>query len=145
MLRVNGYVSKSSIHGRGLFAAEYIPAGSVIWSFNPKCDLLVPHQQLSWAPDERRWAIQHFGYFSLSINCFVLSTDGAQFINHSENPNVLTKEVAGCLEGLDIAVADICEGDELTMNYRLFDADFPRKLKLLKYQNSGRPLAEIVF
>jgi uncharacterized protein len=130
MLHVNAYIARSSIHGRGLFSGEDIPAGRTIWSFNAKCDLVVPHWQFSSLADRPRGLIQHFGYFNSSIKCFILSVDGANFINHSEEPNVITITLTGYTEGIDIAAFDIARGEELTMDYRQFDADFRRKLGL---------------
>lgn len=62
------------------------------------------------------------------MNCFIVSTDGAKFINHSEEPNVITMTFPGYSEGIDIAAVDISPGEEMTMDYSRFDADFGRKL-----------------
>ena len=39
MLRINTYISESVIHGIGLFAAEPVSAGTVIWRFDPPFDV----------------------------------------------------------------------------------------------------------
>ena len=41
------------------------------------------------------------------MNAYILSADGAQYMNHSDDPNV----------GDDVALSDIAEGEELTENY----------------------------
>ena len=38
MLQVRTFIEKSQIHGFGLFAAENIPKGIVVWEYNPTID-----------------------------------------------------------------------------------------------------------
>ena len=41
MLLVRTYLDRSAIHGIGLFAAERIPKGTVLWRLEPSIDLLL--------------------------------------------------------------------------------------------------------
>jgi hypothetical protein len=128
MLLVKNYVYKSPVHGCGLFADEDIPAGRPIWAFDPKCDWVISPERFFNLALETQKYVQHFGYLNPLINCFIVSRDGARFINHSDEPKVITMPTNWSSEGIDIAAVDIARGEELTMDYRRFDADFSRKL-----------------
>jgi SET domain-containing protein len=128
MLLVKNKIDRSSIHGLGLFAQEDIPAGTQVWTFDVDCDEVISRNEFVNLPSSRRDYVQHFGYLNPIIGCFILSKDGARFINHSDEPNIITMPPIGSSEGVDVALVDIARGQELTMDYRRFDADFPRKL-----------------
>jgi uncharacterized protein len=128
MLLVKNYVFMSRIHGWGLFAREDIPAGSRIWAFKAECDEVISLRRFADLPVLEKKRVQHFGYLNPATEAFIVSRDGARFINHSSEPNVITIPCIGSSEGVDIALIDIAHGQELTMDYSRFDADFRRKL-----------------
>ncbi len=45
MLLINNYVGKSEIEGVGVFAAEPIAQGTVIWRFDDDFDRLIPVEE----------------------------------------------------------------------------------------------------
>ena len=110
MIVVDAEVRKSIRHGRGLFAMQDIPKGTLVYFFNPDIDKTMP---LSDACDEKR----HFGY-ACRTRPEVLSICGdmARFWNFP-NPD----EAANCVESdmilfgepIVVATSDIMAGDEL--------------------------------
>lgn len=89
------YVSESGIHGRGLFAKEYIEAGEVIGiAHGEHTETDGPH--VLWIDEDTGFHVQ----------C------NMRFINHSENPN------ACYYDSLEVcALKDIEPGEEITHNY----------------------------
>ena len=101
-------VLKSRIHGRGLFAAEDIPKGTVVWKFDPRVDKVVA----SAAAGRRRfWRFDHYAYFDPSRKAWVYCTDRAKWMNHSARSNLSDHkdEVR--------AARRIRKGEEMTENY----------------------------
>ncbi len=49
-------------------------------------------------------------------------------MNHADDPNTMGVHAEGSIDGYDIATRDIAEGEELTCDYRLFDAAYRSKL-----------------
>lgn len=54
MLLVNARVGISSIHGLGLIAQEFIPAGTRIWEFRPGFDLMFTKADLQMLSETAR-------------------------------------------------------------------------------------------
>jgi SET domain-containing protein len=104
--------------GLGLFAAEFIPKGSVVWKFVEGVDIKVSIntvKQMSKAQqeyfDKYAWIEEDY-YFS--------SCDLTNFINHSYNPNLDNTT------DITIALSDIKLGEELFTNYQEFDSEFDK-------------------
>jgi SET domain-containing protein len=49
-------------------------------------------------------------------------------MNHAEDPNTAGVHEPGAIEGYDVATRDIEAGEELTCDYRTFDAHVDLKL-----------------
>jgi SET domain-containing protein len=49
-------------------------------------------------------------------------------MNHADNPNTAGVHESGSIEGFDVAMRDIAAGEELTCDYRTFDAHVDLKL-----------------
>ena len=128
MLMVKTRVCSSSVHGLGLFAAEPIRKGTIVWKFTPGLDIVMRPEDLSGWPREVRDFFGHYAYLSKRTRRYVLHADNARFQNHSDTPNLLSVPVSGQVEDLDIAYRDIACGEELTTNYRDFDLEFERKI-----------------
>ncbi|MEK6976573.1 MAG: SET domain-containing protein-lysine N-methyltransferase [Candidatus Thermoplasmatota archaeon] len=115
----------SKIHGLGLHAAEPIPAGTVVWDYDPPIDQIIPVTQLpNLAPHVRKY-IAVYGY--REDDQIVLCGDDARYFNHSKAPN--------CKSGhgtQTVAIRTIAVGEELTDDYEGFDDDFPLYGHLLK-------------
>lgn len=95
MEKTQVYVDESSIHGKGLFAGTFIPAGSVLGSLTGEYTD-TDGDYVLWLDESRGFLVQ----------C------NFRYINHSDSPNAVyydTLEVC--------AVRDIEPGEELTHNY----------------------------
>ena len=89
------YVDDSPIHGKGLFAKKFIPAGQVIG--------IVRGQHTVSEGDYVLWIDKDNG---IHVQCDL------RYINHSDSPN------AAYFDTLDVcAVRDIYPGEEITHNY----------------------------
>ena len=89
------YVDDSPIHGKGLFAMKFIPAGQLIGTVRGK-HTLADGDYVLWIDSENGFRVE----------CEL------RYINHSSNPNAVyydTLEVC--------AVRDIHPGEEITHNY----------------------------
>ena len=121
MLLVRTRVGPSPIHGLGLFADQAIPAGTEIWRFAPGLDVDVAPGVVERLPDHVRAFFARYGYVDRRLARYVLCFDDARFMNHSDRPNV-APDYGRDPHGVDVALADIAPGDELTVDYRTFEA-----------------------
>lgn len=104
----------SPIHGIGVFAAEPIPAGALVWRLS-EWDLRLEDADLARMHPAAvagigRHLYQHDGRHVL---CF----DHARFMNHSQSPNLDCRDPQA-----NYALRAIAVGEELTCDYREFDA-----------------------
>lgn len=120
MMLVKCYAAPSDIHGLGVFAAQHIARGEVVWQLRAGFDLVISAEEVSTWPEH----IQHFaavyGYPHLEIpGHVVIDMDEGRFMNHTLSPNTdFTQFDRG------IAIADIAPGEEITCNYFEFDPTF---------------------
>jgi len=125
MLLVKTRLGLSSIHGIGLFADQDIPKGTPIWEFTPGFDQAIPRDQLNQVPPVARADFLKYSYTSKKNgNHYILCCDDARFFNHNEDPNVISKPSDNGCEDIDVAARDIQRGEELTCDYRAFEAAF---------------------
>ena len=116
MLLIKTYLDKSSIHGIGVFTDEFIKKGTVVWEFNPLVDVILTEKQLNELPEVTRKFIEDHGFpYPFGANNHCLSLDHAQYMNHSDTPNI---DGAG---DKNVALQDIPKGTELTDNYYLYE------------------------
>jgi uncharacterized protein len=120
MLLVRTHIAISTIHNLGLFADEFILAGTEVWRFTPGYDLEITVEEMEKHPQYLREFFDHYGYLDFNLNRYLLCFDNARFINHSSNPNILT-DYTRARHGVDVAVRDIVIGEEITTDYRLFE------------------------
>jgi hypothetical protein len=116
MLLVKTYLGKSRIHGLGVFAAQPIRKGAKIWRFVYGFDRFYTRKRLAKLPKPARDYINLHGY--QWKNEILLSMDYDTFMNHSENPNT------DFHNGFVIARSNIRKGEEITNDYRAFEAAF---------------------
>ena len=123
MLTVKTYLAPSPVHGIGLYAAEAIPAESIVWQYNAHIDVIYPEDTfLSICLNIHPNTLQHF------LNCsykrsgrYFYLTDNARFINHSDKANIAFVD-----DYTEIALQEIKPEEEILENY-LFsydDSDF---------------------
>ena len=116
MLLVKTYLGKSKIHGLGVFADEFIRKGTKIWRFVEDFDRCYTPKQFARLPKAAREFIRYHGY---RVDGEILLTiDNDRHMNHSENANTYLHN------GYAIARHNIRKGEEITNDYREFDAAF---------------------
>ena len=140
MLNVATFLSRSEIHGVGVFAASEIPAGVVIWEFTPDIDLRIPEADFERFPEPYRSQIRPLCYLERD-GVLVLCGDNARFMNHSFDPNCTDREGP-----VTMTLRGISAGEELTCDYRTFDLVSARDGLESWRATSGRtdPPAELV-
>lgn len=87
LLLIRTYLQPSSIHGIGLFTAEDIPAGTLVWEFHPLVDRWITRSDFEMLPQLARMMILRHAEFVASDDAFLLSGDYDKFMNHSNTPN----------------------------------------------------------
>lgn len=123
MLKVQTFVQSSLIHGVGLFAAEDIPKGAVIWEPERGLDLIITKEEYDGLSSVGKAFVDHYGYWSEELQRFICAADNYRFVNHSEEPNLVNEGAKKGSDGRDVAARDIRKGEELTFDYRGFGED----------------------
>lgn len=117
MLLINARVGPSSIQGLGLIAQQFIPTGTIVWSFVAGFDVEIPESFLQSLSEPARAQLIHYAEHFATKNHFVLSGDDDRFTNHSDMPNTRQRAEGGAYPVV-IAILDICAGEEITCDYR---------------------------
>lgn len=111
---VKTYIDKDKYGGIGLFAAEFIPKGTLIWKFHPICDKIIPKGEMNFILNSVAYpkTVKDYllRYTSEKDGHIIFYGDDAKFCNHSKTPNT-----HGYPE--QFASVDICRGDEITCDY----------------------------
>jgi SET domain-containing protein len=116
MLLVKTFLDKSPIHGLGVFAAEPIGKDTKIWRFVEGFDRAYSPKQFAKLPKAARDFIKMYGY---RVDGEILFPgDYDRHMNHSDIPNTYLKS------GYALARRRIAKGEEITNDYREFDAAF---------------------
>jgi uncharacterized protein len=88
MLLVATYIAPSAIEGVGVFAAEAIPAGAMIWQLDPAFDRLIPGAEIERLVPIFQKFVERYGYpYPHDPSMVVVELDNGRFMNHSEAPN----------------------------------------------------------
>jgi len=116
MLLVKTYLARSTIHGLGVFAGEYIRKGTKVWRFVDGFDRAYSPKAFARLPKAARDYIKHHGY--RVDGEILLTVDHDHHINHSEDPNTYWRN------GYIVARRSIRKGQEITNDYYDFDPDF---------------------
>lgn len=108
MLHPDIELRKSKISGTGLFAKKCIPKGTIIYiGKKDKVYTLLQYQKLNKKDRQR---VIKFAFEDEKGN-LVFVRGNAKYWNHSCDPN------CGPFRDVDIAIKNICMGDELTYDY----------------------------
>jgi SET domain-containing protein len=120
MLLIPNYVGPSAIEGIGIFAAEPIPKGTIIWTLNERFDHVLSAQDIAELGPEQRSFVERYGYpHTLKPELTILELDNGRFMNHSDQPNTEFTDPA-----IGWAIRDIAQGEEITCNYAEFEPNF---------------------
>ncbi len=121
MFLVQTELRNSSVHGFGVFAREFIPAGTRVWEYLDGFDRRMSPEFVASLPEVARQTVLH--YCAFWKGAYGTSADNSRFLNHSFTPNLRSFEEPDC----DVALRDIQIGEELTEDYREFDARFSER------------------
>ena len=127
MLLIPTHVAPSGIHGNGLFTVGPVPKGTPLYRFLAGFDQVFTLAQWAALPELARGYVRHFSYLTGDTREFILSGDHARFMNHADQPNTGAPSDDG-LTVTTVALRDLAAGEELTCDYRAFDADVAWKL-----------------
>ncbi len=116
MLLVKTYLDKSTIHGLGVFAGEYIRKGTKVWRFVEGFDRAWSPREFAKLPKQARTYVLRYGY--RVDGEILLTADHDHHINHSHSANTCWRN------GHIVACRDIAKGDEITNDYRMLDLAF---------------------
>ncbi len=119
MFVVPTYVASSHIHGVGVFTPLPIRKGTILWRFDERVDWRLSPRQLRRFPEPFRSRLRAYCYLDVD-GWYVLCGDNAKYMNHAPDPNC---DDSGLFT---IARREIAAGEELTCDYRAFDADCAR-------------------
>lgn len=112
-------LAQSKIHRWGIFATEFIPARRKVIEYTG--------EKISRRETKRRADAREFTYlFTLDPYWTIdgaVGGSGAEYINHSCDPNLISRIVKGHI--LYMSLRNIKEGEELTIDYR-FDKKVER-------------------
>lgn len=104
-------LAPSHIHRWGVYAAEFIPAGRKVIEYTG--------EKISRRETKRRGETSRFIYlFTLDPYWTIdgsVGGSGAQYINHSCEPNLIARIIKGHI--LYMSLRDIRAGEELTVDY----------------------------
>lgn len=125
MVLVKTKLGKSGIHGIGLFADQFIPAGTPTFRYTPWFDITYSEEDLSRMSDEARRQILWYAYIDKPTNKYILLADDYRFINHSKDAKKINIESS---PNEDVALRDIQPGEELLCDYNKFDDTYFKRL-----------------
>lgn len=116
MLLVKTELKVSKVHGIGLFAAQFIPKGTVTWQYHPGLDISYCDNDILKMPDAARELFLKYAYYDKELELYILCSDDQRFINHeADSPNIISTPRQ------DVAGRDIMPGEELLCNYNCYD------------------------
>jgi uncharacterized protein len=105
-------LAPSKIHRWGIYAAEFIPAGRKVIEYTG--------ERISRRETRRRSELSEFTYLFTLDSYWTIDGaaggSGAEYINHSCDPNLISRILRGHI--LYMSVRDIQRGEELTVDYR---------------------------
>lgn len=107
--------------GNGVFATAFIPCGTIM-VVRDCCDLSLSREAFFALPTVLRESLETFMYHD-KHGQLVLGWDHAKYMNHNCSSNTMMTDY-----GLEIAVRDISEGEEVTSEYGLLNVQEPYDL-----------------
>jgi len=97
----------------GVFAAQPIASGTLIWKLNPDFDRVIPRNAYESAQEPLKTFLDRYAYPNPeNPDEIVYEVDNGRFMNHSETPNTDFSDTGGA-----VTLRDIAAGEELTCNY----------------------------
>jgi hypothetical protein len=120
MMLVPTYVAPSAIEGVGIFAAQPIAAGTLIWRLEPSLDRLIGRSDVAALAEVFRDFVERYSYpYPHDPEQLIVELDNGRFMNHSDAPNTIFSD-----PDAGYTLRPITAGEELTCNYAEFDPAF---------------------
>ena len=123
MLLIRTLVRESPIHGLGLFAAEFVAQGTVIWRFTPGFDQRFSTDVVAEMPVVLQEYVRTYAWLSRQSGLYCFAADNGKYVNHSSQPNSISNHLPSEDEVITVALKDIFPGDEITDDYASFDGE----------------------
>ncbi len=114
MMMVQTVLKPSEIHGIGVFLAEPVRKGALLWRYDSRIDRVYSEQEIQSLPPLGQDFLRTYCTWHAGIDAWVLCGDNGRHFNHSEVPNSVSNGIAF---GADYAAKDLPAGTELTSNY----------------------------
>ena len=125
MYKVAVEIHESNIEGKGVFATDFIPKGTIVWQHTDGYDTKMTTTKFDSLDEDTKTALQRTAYLSPTTRMWVAPPDNdpACYTNHDpQNFNTsVSFEPKISDEPLFRANRDINKGDEITNNYIDFD------------------------
>lgn len=118
MYTIEFYKDESLIDGKGIFADEFIPKGTIVYYYGSN-DTYLSKNEFQFLSEDKREQLFKYGVEDEAGNWLV--TDGDA--NHSCDANILSLFIDS--QYCDVAVKDIHVDEEITIDYGLFYSSFP--------------------
>ena len=111
-------IGTSPTHGTGIFAQQFIPAGTRVWSFDDSMYVCTADELKAYDSETLRKALLA-GYLHEPTERFIWYQDGMQFVNHAEGAaaNIGTGDWRPLEDDGCIATRDIEAGEEIFEDY----------------------------
>jgi len=118
-MKLQTYLAPSKVcNGIGVFALDYIPKNSAIFS-SPRVITKYSWHDVNKSAHEKIKSLTHNDSEGFWIDCEPDRIYGAYYINHGEDPNVIYSKT-----GTWYAMRDIVKDEEILSNYSLEERDW---------------------
>jgi SET domain-containing protein len=120
MILVRHYVGPSRISGSGLFTAEPLSKGQLVYKFDYRFVQLIADSEINLMPEAMREAVYKYSYRGKGkdrlVGAVYYCVDDSRFMNHEDEPTTLWVED----DDVYVATRDLPANSELTCNYSDF-------------------------
>ena len=113
-------LDRSDHHGIGLFAADDLKKGQLVYTASPLLDLNITKEQFDLLDEKEKQELRWWGFWDEQNKKWHCDFDVSKFINHA-NEGTVTQDTNHADAHL-IAARDIAAGEELTQNYLEFES-----------------------
>jgi SET domain-containing protein len=110
-------------YGLGLFAAEEIKAGDIVWMLDVRFDRVINKHDLQQFDQLTLDYLEKYAYTDAEDR-LILCVDSAKFINHNKDNHNLLDFIHPVWGSITTAKRDINIGEEMTSNYESFCSDY---------------------
>lgn len=121
MMHIKYKLDISNIHGIGLFAAEDLKVGQLIYTASPMLDVNITQEQFDSLSENERSEIMWWGFRIPETGIWHVDFDVTKFINHSSVPTVTQDKDRS--DAYLVATRAVKVGEELTQDYREFETE----------------------